>query len=77
MFEYFICWMDQILIDIDEITGKPMYLEDFAMREVSRTEAAAAINAGIEVRVKMVRGRTNWRFCHIYGDRLVCDELPF
>lgn len=77
MFEYFVCWMDDILVDVNEVTGEPMYLEDWSMREVSRTEAVAAINAGVEVRVKMIRGKTKWHFCHMYGTRLVCDELPF
>lgn len=77
MFEYFVCFMDQIFVDVDEVTGSPMYLEDWTMREITRTEALSAIEHGFEVCVKMVRGRTKWHFCHMYNDRLVCDELPF
>ena len=77
MFKYFVCWMDKILVDLNEVTGEPMYIEDWAMREISRHEAISAIKTGVEVRVEMARGRTKWHFCHMYNDRLVCDELPF
>jgi hypothetical protein len=78
MFRYFICWQNPIaVIDVDEITGEPVYLTDWSMQEVTRKEAAIAINAGFEVRIKMIKGKTKWHFCHMYGTRLVCDELPF
>lgn len=77
MFEYFICWMEEVVVDIDETTGEPMCFEEWTMREVSRTEAVAAIKAGIEVRIKIMRGKTKWHFCHTYDNRLVCDEIPF
>lgn len=77
MFQYFVCFMDQIQIDLNEVTGEPMYIEDWAMREISRHEAIGALKAGVEVCIKIVKGKTKWHFCHMYGARLVCDELPF
>lgn len=77
MFEYYVCWMEEVTVDVNEVTGEPMYFTEWSMREVSRTEAISAIRAGVEVRIKMVKGKTKWHFCHMYNDHLVCDELPF